>query len=1159
MDAFEDQLAVLRDKAKSLYQRGLFKESLDAHNEALRLAPDAVVIRLSAAKLAHSLELQEVSLGHFEEAARLDPRCYQAVESARRICVGAGFEDRALHYSRLAYDLNPAADALVSQKLLVPSIMDSTDAIRETRARYERGVDEMAASTLRLETPEGAVGVSAFFLAYHGENDRDLQVKTAQLFRRTIPSLQFTAPHCVRARRGAAKIRIGFISRFFASHSIYSTSVGLIEKLSREKFEVIVLRIMPSRDDADTARIRAAADHTVTLDPDIYRAREQIAALELDILFYQDIGMEPISYFLAFARLAPVQCVSFGHPNTTGIPTMDYFISNDLFEPPDAQAHYSETLVQLRDLPTLAYYYKPKVPANCAARESFGLPADATLYVCPQTLYKLHPDFDGILRGILERDARALVILIAGQFREFTDRLRARFARSMPSQAPRIVFLPFMAFDRFMQLLCLADVVLDTVHFNGMNSSLQAFAAGTPVVTLPGRLQRGRHTLAMYRKMGIEDCIAADSREYIDIAVRVASDRAYAEVVRRRILARNHVLFEDIRVVQEFERFFVDALAAMQPQNAEAWFLRGNTLQLGGAYEEAVGSYERALRVRPDFPAALNNLGHSLRMLRRIQQALAIFARALALQPDYAMALNNQGLALLDLQRVPEALRSFDEALEVQPAFAEALSNRGAALLAAKRFAEAAETFEHLVAIAPHLGGARGSLLYARRHCCDWRTYEPLAEGITAAVQRGEFADVPLSFMGVADSPHTHLACARTFSAARYPSPASVKACVPHAHDKIRVAYLSGDFGEHAVSYLLAGVIARHDTRRFDTIAVGWGRQNDGPTRARLEAAFGRFIDATHTSDAEVAMQLRDLEVDIAIDLTGHTGGQRTGIFALRSAPLQVNYLGYPGTSGAPYMDYIIADSIVIPRAEERAYSECVARLPNCYLPNDDRRSIGPETLTRGAAGLPESGFVFCAFNNPVKITPAVFSVWMELLRQVPESVLWLRAGVTEARRNLERAAEERGIAPSRLVFAASVDSIESHLARHRLADLFLDTLPYNGHTTACDALWAGLPVLTCSGRSFASRVGESVLRAMALPELITHSLPGYAQAALELARNPSRLGGIRERLAQNRRTSALFDTARYCRHLEAAYVQMWERQRAGLSPASFAVDAGLA
>jgi predicted O-linked N-acetylglucosamine transferase (SPINDLY family) len=554
-------LARVRDRAKALYQLGRLSESLAAHDEALRMAPDSVVIRLSAARIAHVLERQEVSLHHFEEAARLDPRCYQAVEAARRICVGAGIADRAEDYCIRAHALNPTAEALVSQKLLVPCIMESTDAIRSTRERYALNLAELLDSALRLAAPDGTLGISAFFLAYHGQNDRELQVDTARLFKRLMPALEFTAPHCSVPGGRAGKIRIGFISRFFASHSIFSTSVGLIEKLAREQFEVIALRITPSRDDEATARIRRGADRTVALDADFFRAREQIAALQLDVLFYQDIGMETTSYFLAFARLAPVQCVSFGHPNTTGIPTMDYFISNDLFEPPDGAEHYSERLIQLRDLPTLAYYYKPQTPSSRATRESFGLPPSTTLYLCPQTLYKLHPEFDAILRAILAIDPRGLVVLIAGQFQEFTDGLRQRFAKSLGEFARRVVFVPFMAFERFMQLLDLADVVLDSIHFNGMNSSLQAFAVGAPVVTLPGRFQRGRHTQAMYRKMGIFDCIAASPSHYVDIAVRIGTDSAYAQELRGRILGRQHLLFEDARVVREFENFFLRAVA----------------------------------------------------------------------------------------------------------------------------------------------------------------------------------------------------------------------------------------------------------------------------------------------------------------------------------------------------------------------------------------------------------------------------------------------------------------------------------------------------------------------------------------------------------------------------------------------------------------------
>lgn len=554
-------LAVLRDRAKSLYAAGRLAESLQAHEEALALAPDAVIIHLSAARVAHAMELQARSLAHFEAAARIDSRCYPAIEGARRICIGAGIDGKAQHYSALAQALRPSAEARLALQLFVPAISGSRAAVAEARARYASGLTAAMAEPQGVQGPEGALGLSAFFLAYHGESDRELQSRTAALMLRLFPGLHYVAPHCRPPARRGARIRIGLLSRFFAAHSIFSTSIGLIEKLSRERFEVLALRLTPSRDDAATARVRAAADRTVDLDPDLSRAREQLAALELDILFFQDIGMEQSSYFLAFARLAPVQCVSFGHPNTTGIPTMDYFVSNDLFEPDDAQDHYSERLVLLRELPTLAYYYAPPLPRATPSRAQFGLPADATLYVCPQTLFKLHPDFDAMLAGILARDDAGVVVLIEGSFPDFTAALRARFARTLPGAAGRVIFLPFMAFERFMQLLQLADVILDTPHFNGMNSSLQAFAAAAPVVTLPGRLQRGRHTQAMYRRMQIADCIAVDAQAYVEIAVRIGTDAAYAADLRRRIAARSHVLFEDARVVSEFERFFTEAVA----------------------------------------------------------------------------------------------------------------------------------------------------------------------------------------------------------------------------------------------------------------------------------------------------------------------------------------------------------------------------------------------------------------------------------------------------------------------------------------------------------------------------------------------------------------------------------------------------------------------
>ncbi len=640
--------------------------------------------------------------------------------------------------------------------------------------------------------------------------------------------------------------------------------------------------------------------------------------------------------------------------------------------------------------------------------------------------------------------------------------------------------------------------------------------------------------------------------------LRLACELAPAQNVVRYRLARAQLEKRDAAgAVATCER-----LVALEPQNPEAWLLLGNARQLGAAHAAALDSYEQALRLQPSLAPALNNMAHSLRLLRRTDSALAALARALALKPDYALAWNNRGLALLDLGRAAEALTCFDEALARAPRFPEALSNRGTTLLELKRPTEAAATFASLVELAPGFGGALGNLLYARRSSCDWREYEPLVERIRAAVRRGEFVDAPLSFMCASDSAGAQRRCAQTFAAIHYPGAPAIeparRPAMATAHrprrETICVAYLSGDFGEHAVAHLLKGVIEHHDRRRIETLAVSWGRQNEGPTRRRLEAAFGRFVDATALSDREIAALLRDAGADIAVDLMGHTAGQRTGIFAHRGAPLQVSYLGFPGTSGTAYLDYLIADAVVVPPGTDSDYTECIVRLPDSYLPNDASRTIAAASPSRDAVGLPPTGFVFCAFNNPLKITPEVYAVWMGLLREVRGSVLWLRTAAPAVRSNLEQAAARHGVDSARLVFAPPLPAMDEHLARHRLADLFLDTLPYNAHATACDALWAGLPVLTCRGGSFAGRVGASVLTAVGLPELITDSLESYARLALALADDAARLADIRARLAQRRAASPLFDTRGYCRHLEAAYAAMVERARAGLAPGSFTV-----
>jgi predicted O-linked N-acetylglucosamine transferase (SPINDLY family) len=599
-----------------------------------------------------------------------------------------------------------------------------------------------------------------------------------------------------------------------------------------------------------------------------------------------------------------------------------------------------------------------------------------------------------------------------------------------------------------------------------------------------------------------------------------------------------------------------DRALLTNPRDVVALNDRGNALLRLNRYQDALESYDRALALEPNNVTLLGNRGHLLGELRRPQDALASYDRALALEPKLVPVLTNRGNALLELLRNEDAIESYDRALAIDPGYAAAHNNRANVLQSLRRYEEAARSFIRLTALEPDHDYAIGNLLTCQLHSFDWEGAASSMTVVENAIRQGKRAIAPFAFLAASESPEAQLQCARIFVAHKYPaSRTPLWTGKRYRHDRIRVAYLSADLREHAVAHLIIGIFENHDRRRFETTAVSFGPQTDDAMQRRAKAAFERFFDVRRQSDGGVAKLLNDLEIDIAVDLNGFTQENRTGILAHRPAPIQVNYLGYPGTMGAPYIDYIVADEFLIPGNHRASYSERVVYMPDCYQSNDSTRRIAERVPTRSEAGLPETGFVFCCFNNHYKITPKVFDVWMRLLGRVDGSVLWLLEVSDEARRAIRRETEARGIEPDRLRFAPRMKQ-EEHLARHRLADLFLDTLPYNAHTTASDALWAGLPVVTCRGTTFAGRVAGSLLRAVWLPELITDNLQAYETLAFELATDPARLREVKNRLAHNRLAAPLFDTDRFRKHLEAAYVEMWERYQRGDPPASFAVNA---
>ena len=599
-----------------------------------------------------------------------------------------------------------------------------------------------------------------------------------------------------------------------------------------------------------------------------------------------------------------------------------------------------------------------------------------------------------------------------------------------------------------------------------------------------------------------------------------------------------------------------DRAIALKPDYAQAINNCGVALDGLKRFDEALKWYDAAIALKPDYAEAFNNRGDIFNKLTKTDAALADFEKAVALNPDLAIAFNNQGIALQILKRFDGALASYDRAIALKADYAEAFSNRGKAFGELKRLDEGLADIERALALDPELNYIKGDYLHSMLHLCDWREFEQDCARLISAF-KGSYVAQPFTLLPVSAGPAVQRRCAELFIADRYPAAAPLWRGELYAHERIRVGYVSGDLREHPVAVLAAGLFEHHDKSQFETIAISFGSFEPDRMTERLKGSFERFIDVRGKGDREIAALLRELEIDIAVDLNGFTGDARPNIFAARPAPVAVNYLGYAGTLGADYWDYIVADPFVIPAETQKQYAEQVVYLPGSFMSNDDGRKIAAATPSRAEAGLPVHGFVFCCFNNSYKFTPDAFEVWMRLLRQIEGSVLWLSASNPGAMQNLRGEAEKRGVSPERLIFAPRVASNEDHLARLRLGDLFLDTLYYNAHTTACDALWAGLPLITHPGETFASRVAGSLLTAVGLPELIAPSLGDYEALALKLAREPKLLSEMRQKLARNAKTHALFNTERFTRHMEAAYRTMWQRAQRGEPAQSFAVEPG--
>lgn len=586
------------------------------------------------------------------------------------------------------------------------------------------------------------------------------------------------------------------------------------------------------------------------------------------------------------------------------------------------------------------------------------------------------------------------------------------------------------------------------------------------------------------------------------------------------------------------------------------YYLGSSYLELN-APNDAIQFLTASINKGGNFFEGLHDLATAQAMVNKEKEAIENFKKAIALNPQSPQAFYNLGKVYDALKEYKEAIRCYDFAIKIWPDFAQAHFNKATALVDLGLHEQAVVEYKYAQKLMPDMELLKGNLIHAEMKICDWHNLNSNIRELLATIKHSNrLVSEPFSMISISNSEALNLEVASSFAKAKFPENSLRKKVQENKNkkDKIHIGYFSADFHNHATALLMAEIFELHDKNRFHITAFSFGPVANDSMRNRLKIAFDEFLEVQDKSDEDIANLSQDLGIDIAVDLKGYTQDGRPKIFSYRAAPIQISYIGYPGTTGADYMDYIIADPIIIPESNRKFYTEKIIYLPNCYQANDGKRTISDKVFSRSEAGLPDTGFVYCCFNQNYKITPDIFDAWAKILDKVEGSVLWLLEDSVVAVENLKKEALAREISSNKLIFAKRMP-LPEHLARHQLADLFVDTLPYNAHTTASDALWAGLPVLTCIGETFPGRVAASLLKAVGLPELITNSQEEYIDLAINLANDPQRLRNIRNKLSENRLTTPLFDSTLFTKQIETGYQKAYDRYHAGLPPDNIFID----
>ncbi|MEY4768281.1 MAG: hypothetical protein RL637_920 [Pseudomonadota bacterium] len=966
-----------------------------------------------------------------------------------------------------------------------------------------------------------------------------------------------------------SKIRLAYLSADFHEHPVSYLIVGIFEHHHRDQFEIIGLSLKPEDKSPIAQRVKAAFDEFIEVSDltdeaiaQLLRDREIDIAIDL-------MGITRNSRPSIFSyRAAPIQVNYLGFPGTMGVNYIDYIIADAHIIPEEHQLYYDEKVVYLPDT-YLPSDHQRQVADYTPTRAELNLPENAFIFCSFNNSYKFSPNFFAIWMRLLAKVENSVLWLPHSN--ELAIHNLQQFALNSGIDSQRLIFAPrTKTTAEHLTRLKVADLFLDTLPYNAHTTASDALWVGLPLITCMGNTFAGRVAGSLLMAIGLPELITKNLIDYEALALKLALNPQLLKSIRQKLENNKNTypLFNTERFTRHLESAYLTmwqnaqqgiaaksfSVANIETMNASIDHLFNQALayQQAGDFQSAEKLYQQLLQFNPNHADALHLYGVLNHQTQRDNDAIQLIQKAIEINPNHPAYYGNLGIIYRRQNQFGLAMKYYQKAIEVNPEFVDAYNNLAVLLERQGKMDLALKHYRKTYQLNPNYDGVFNHLFHTQLHCADWNNYESNVEKLITMIQQRQFNITPFPLLCVSDSAKLQQLAAETYMLQQIQKMPEVEiksaSDLIYRHNKIRVAYISADFREHPITYLMCGLFEIHQRQQFEIIGISLMAEEKTPTGQRVKTAFDEFIDVSQWTDQKIIQELRQREIDIAVDLTGITSNYRSTIFAARVAPIQINYLGYPATMGVKAMDYIIADPFLIPESQRSYCSEQIIYLPDCFQVNDDKRLKDLPLPSRKEAGLPDQGFIFCSFNNSYKINPPFFDIWMRLLIAVKDSVLWLVGNNPEVREHFYYEAKQRGVNPERLIFTERLP-YSQHLARFPLADLFLDTLPFNAGTTASDALWMGVPVLTCVGEAFAARMAGSLLTALNLPELITQNLIDYEALALKLATDTELLKRIRQKLAINKQNSALFNTKTFAIHLEWAYQQILQKAHQGLAP----------